>query len=206
MTVFGAIFLPRWRQTMSSKTSRTSSTWSSAPSTASTVDGPISCPPSTSSTSSSTTARASETFGSSPSIVSRLPRSRIVQSSLSRSESRTPSLTPASSAATSFGTSRTSCTPTSVGAVGSGQFLAYQLADHRAVGAACDLGHHVGHDASELPEARGTDFRDHVVDDLLELLLGQGRGHELHEHGELPLFLLRLFVATAAAERLCRLD
>ena len=40
-TVFGAIFLPRWRQTTSSKTSRTSSAWSSAASTAPTVSGPI---------------------------------------------------------------------------------------------------------------------------------------------------------------------
>ena len=37
MTVFGAIFLPRWRQTTSSKTSRTSWSASSVPSTASTV-------------------------------------------------------------------------------------------------------------------------------------------------------------------------
>jgi hypothetical protein len=42
LIVFGAIFVPRWRQTTSSKTSRMSSAWSSAPSTASTVFGPIS--------------------------------------------------------------------------------------------------------------------------------------------------------------------
>ena len=71
--------------------------------TASTVSGPISWPPSTSSTSSSTTARASATRASSPSSVSWLPRRRIVQPSRSRSASSTPSPTPASSAATSFG-------------------------------------------------------------------------------------------------------
>src|SRR3954447_13803380 len=115
VTVFGAIFLPRWRHTTSSKTSRMSSAWSSAETTAPTVSGPISCPPSTSSTSSSTTARAAATFSSSPSIVSWFPRSRSVQWRRARSASRTPSPTPASSAATSFGTERVSCTGLSVG-------------------------------------------------------------------------------------------
>src|ERR1044072_7872402 len=86
-----------------------SSAWSIAASTASTVLGPISCPPSTSSASSSTTARAWTTFGASPSIVSRLPRSWSVMRSRSRSASRTPSPTVASSAATSLETERTSC-------------------------------------------------------------------------------------------------
>ena len=67
------MFLPRWRQTTSSKTSRTSSPSSSTPSTASTVPGPISLPPSSRSTSSPTTVRASVTRSSSPSIVSWLP-------------------------------------------------------------------------------------------------------------------------------------
>src|SRR5262245_60369397 len=92
-----------------------SSAWSSAPSTASTVLGPISWPPSTSSTSSSTTARASATRPSSPSSVSWLPRRRIVHWSRSRSAPRTPSPTPASSAATSFEIERTSCNGHSVG-------------------------------------------------------------------------------------------
>src|SRR3954468_8007921 len=87
-----------------------SSAWSSAASTASTVPGPISWPPSTSSASSSTTARAWTTFGSSPSIVRRLPRSCSVIRRRSRSASSTPSPTVASSAATSFETERTSCT------------------------------------------------------------------------------------------------
>src|SRR5215210_476466 len=115
MTVFGAIFLPRWRQTTSSNTSRMSSASSIARTTAPTVSGPISWPPSTSSTSSSTTARASETCVSSPSIVSTLPRSRIVHWRRSRSASRTPSPTPASSAATSFETGKVSCTRFSLG-------------------------------------------------------------------------------------------
>jgi len=92
-----------------------SSAWSSAPSTASTVLGPISCPASTSSTSSSTTARASATRVSSPSRVSWLPRRRMVQSRRSRSAPSTGSPTPASSAATSFEIERTSCKRNSVG-------------------------------------------------------------------------------------------
>src|SRR5215212_5403494 len=115
MTVFGAIFFPRWRQTTSSNTSRMSSASSMARTTAPTVSGPISWPPSTSSTSSSTTARASETCVASPSIVSTLPRSRIVHWRRSRSASRTPSPTPASSAATSFETGKLSCTRFSLG-------------------------------------------------------------------------------------------
>ena len=95
-----------------------SAAWSSAATTAPTVSGPISCPPSTSSTSSSTTARASATCAVAPSSVSRLPRSEIEQPSRSRSESSTPSPTPASSAATSFGTSSTSCIALSVGRPG----------------------------------------------------------------------------------------
>ena len=89
--------------------------WSSAPSTASTVDGPISCPPSTSSTSSSTTARASATLTSSPSIVSRLPRRRIVHSQpvAQRLEDAVADRR-ASSAATSFETSRDLLHPRSV--------------------------------------------------------------------------------------------
>src|SRR5436190_5607303 len=115
ITVFGEIFLPRWRQITSSKTSRISSAWSSARTTAPTVSGPISWPPWTSSTSSSTTARASDTRSSSPSIVSTLPRRRIVQRRRSRSASKTPSPTPASSAATSLETGKVSCTEFSVG-------------------------------------------------------------------------------------------
>src|SRR5919202_666484 len=208
MTVFGAIFLPRWRQTMSSKTSRMSSAWSSAPSTASTVFGPISCPPSTSSTSSSTTARASATAGSSPSIVSRLPRSRIVHRSRSRSASSTPSPMPASSAATSFDTSRTCCTALSVGgrSRASGELFFHQLADDGAVRAARDLRHYVGHDAAEVAHARGAVLSDRVVDDLLELLFRERLRHEFRQNRKLGLLRLRLFVATAAAERLRRLE
>ncbi len=78
VTVFGAIFLPRWRQTTSSKSSRTSAPCSSTPRTVSTVPGPISWPPWMSSTISSSTARASATASSSPSSVTRLPRITIV--------------------------------------------------------------------------------------------------------------------------------
>src|SRR4051812_22655747 len=89
--------------------------WSSARTTAPTVSGPMSWPPSTSSTSSSTTARASVTWLSSPSSVSTLPRRRIVQCRRSRSASRTPSPTPASSAATSLETGSVSSTCVSLG-------------------------------------------------------------------------------------------
>src|SRR5829696_5349530 len=89
--------------------------WSSARTTAPTVSGPISWPPSTSSTNSSTTARASVTSFSWPSRVSTLPRRRIVQCRRSRSASRTPSPTPASSAATSLETGSVSSTALSLG-------------------------------------------------------------------------------------------
>ena len=115
VTVFGAIFLPRCRQTTASKTSRTSWPASSVPSTASTVWPPIWWPPSTSSTSSSITARAFSTWRSSPSRVSWLPRRRTVHSRRSRSASSTPSLIPASSAATAFETSSVCCMTASVG-------------------------------------------------------------------------------------------
>src|SRR5205807_762730 len=56
-------------------------------------------------------------------------------------------------------------------AVRLGQLLADQLANHRAVGAAGDLRHHVRHHASEVAHARRPDLGDRVVDDLLELVL-----------------------------------
>src|SRR5919201_619414 len=207
VTVFGEMRLPRWRQTTSSKTSRRSSAWSSAASTASTVLGSISWPPSTSSPSSSITARAWATSGSEPSIVSRLPRSRIVQRSRSRSASSTPSPTVASSAATSLDTDRTSCTEAQcrrsarqhscwrAGArTRSGQLLAHELADGGAVGAPGDLRHDVRHHAAEVAHAGRTDLGDRVVDDLLELVLRERLRHELLEHRELPLFRLGLLV------------
>src|SRR5581483_10909696 len=91
--------------------SLTSVSLASAPSTASTVWEPISCPPSTRSTSSSITDRASATLASSPSSVSWLPRSLIVHWTRSRSASSTASDIPASSAATAFETSKVSCIP-----------------------------------------------------------------------------------------------
>src|SRR5215216_921355 len=244
VTVFGEIFLPRWRQTTSSKTSRMSSAWSIAASTASTVLGPISCPPSTSSASSSTTARACATLGSSPSMVRRLPRRRRVIRRRSRSASRTPSPTVASSAATSLETERTSCTwaqcrpsrcgrgacagvtlssrnrhrhaPSTPigsqwgggrarlerGAGRSGELLAHELAHGRAVRAPGDLRHHVRHHPADVAHAGRTHLGDCVVDDLLELFLGQRRGHELLEHRELALLAFGPLVAAGLAERL----
>src|SRR5918999_1529767 len=88
----------------------------------------------------------------------------------------------------------------------SGQLLLDQLADHRAVGAAGHLVHDTGHHAAEVADAGGADLRDDVVDDLLDLLLGERLGHELLEHIELELLVLRLLFATARPERLGRLD
>src|SRR5581483_10708556 len=177
------------------------------------------------------TARASATRRSSPSSVSWLPLRRIVQLSRSRSAPSTPSPTPASSAATSFEIERTSCNADSLGptpsdgrrprrlpvsfaadqprrrcAVASGQLLANQLADRGAVGTAGDLRHHVCHHPAEVAHARRTHLGDHVVDDPLELLLGQRLGHELLEHCELRLLGQRLLLSPARAEGLRRLQ
>src|SRR6266487_4143102 len=205
-----------------------SSVCSSAESTASTVVGLMSCPPSTRSASSSTTALACSTWSSSPSIVSRFPRSTIVHRSRSRRAPSTPSPIVASSAATSFETEKTSCTGPQCrdrhrplaragfgpGAEargarlgrGSGELLAHELADDRAVGASRDLRHHVRHDAAEVAHARRADLCDRVVDDLLELVLGERLGHELLEHCQLSLFSKRLLLAATAPEGLRRLE
>src|SRR6266487_4309516 len=204
-----------------------SSVCSSAESTASTVVGLMSCPPSTRSASSSTTARACSTWGSSPSIVSRFPRRTIVHRSRSRRAPSTPSPIVASSAATSFETEKTSCTgpqcrdrhrPLARAGLGlarrrearlrrgSGELLAHELADDRAVGASRDLRHHVRHDAAEVAHARRADLCDRVVDDLLELVLGERLGHELLEHRQLSLFSKRLLLAATAPEGLRRLE
>src|SRR3954447_5997227 len=202
--------LPRWRQITSSRTSRMSSAWPIAWRTASTVAASIRWPPPTSSTSSSTTARASATSGSSPSIVSWFPRRRIVAGSRRRSASRIPSPMPASSVATSFGTETTSRNGLSVGR-GAGlrrlrELLACDLADGGAVRAARDLRHDVGHDPAEVTEARGAHLGDHVVDDLLELLLGERLGHELLEHLALVVLVLGLLLAPAGAKGVGCLD
>ena len=87
-----------------------------------------------------------------------------------------------------------------------GELLAHDLAHARAVGAARDLRHHVGHHAAEVGHARGADLCDRVVDDLLDLVLGERLGHELLEDRELALLGRRLLLAAAVAERLRRLD
>src|SRR5437667_248131 len=130
----------------------------------------------------------------------------------------------ASSAATSFETEKTSCTGpqcrdrhrplarAGLGlarrreARGSGELLAHELADDRAVGASRDLRHHVRHDAAEVAHARRADLCDRVVDDLLELVLGERLGHELLEHRQLSLFSERLLLAATAPEGLRRLE
>src|SRR4029079_15528358 len=193
-----------------------SSDWSSAATTAPTVSGPIAWPPSTSSTSSSSTARASTTRASSPASVSRLPRSETVQPSRSRNASSTPSPTPASSAATSFGTVRTSCMDPSVGAVtygacparskALGELLAHELADDRAVRPPGDTRHRVRHHAAEIADRRRADLGDHVVHDLLELVLGELVGHELLDDVQLELLAVGLLLPAGCVERLHRLD
>src|SRR5690348_13691024 len=61
------------------------------------------------------------------------------------------------------------------------ELLANELADVRAVGAPGDLRHHVGHHATQVGHARGTHLGDRIVDDLLDLILGERLGHELLE-------------------------
>ena len=53
---------------------------------------------------------------------------------------------------------------------------------------------------------RRADLGDHVVDDLLELVLGELVGHELLDHSELELLAVRLLLAPRGVERLHRLD
>src|SRR5581483_234763 len=86
------------------------------------------------------------------------------------------------------------------------QLLPHDLADDGAVGAACDLRHHVRHHTAEVGHARRTHLGDCVVDDLLDLVLGERRRHELLEHCELALLGCRLHLAAAGAERLGGLD
>src|SRR5439155_20405384 len=54
--------------------------------------------------------------------------------------------------------------------------------------------------------ARRAVLGDRVVDDLLQLVLGERLRHELLEHRELSLLGRRLLLAAAAAEGLRRLD
>src|SRR5262249_50103597 len=85
----------------------------------------------------------------------------------------------------------------------SGELLADDLAHRRAVGAAGDLGHDIGHDAAEVAQARCAVLGDRVVDDRLELVLRQRLGHDPLEHVHLVLFLLGLL---PAARRTVGLD
>src|SRR6202011_1347350 len=80
-----------------------------------------------------------------------------------------------------------------------GELLADELADDRAVGSARDLWHHVCHHAAEIAHARRPDLRDRVVDDLLELFLGERCRHELLQHRELVLLAPRLLLSPRAA-------
>ena len=69
-----------------------------------------------------------------------------------------------------------------------------------------DARHHVGHHATDVAQRRGADLGDHVVDDLVELVVGERVGHELLEHLELEVFLVRLLLAAGGLEGLERLD
>ena len=66
--------------------------------------------------------------------------------------------------------------------------------------------HDACHHAPDVADARRADLGDDVVDDLLELLLGERLRHELLEHLELVLLVLGLLLAPARAECLRRLD
>src|SRR6185437_4045702 len=81
-----------------------------------------------------------------------------------------------------------------------GELLAHELTDGAPVSAAGDLGHHVGHHAAHVAHARGLVLGDRVVDDPLEVLLGERRRHELLEDGELTLLLGRLLLAAGVTE------
>src|SRR5919204_161781 len=113
-----------------------------------------------------------------------------------------------SSSATSLETSSTCCTALMLGApqVVLGQLLLDQLADDGAVSPAGDLWHHVGHHAAEVAHARGAVLGDRVVDDLLQLVLGERLGHELLQHGELLLLRGGPLLVAARTERLRCLD
>src|SRR5215469_4167683 len=114
--------------------------------------------------------------------------------------------TPAPSSASTA--SRTSAATTAPAACRSalGELFPDDLADLRAVCAAGDLRHHVGHHAPEVGHARRPHLGDDVVDDLLDLVLGERLRHELLEDVQLALFRLGLFFAPSGAERLGRLD
>ena len=108
VTVFGAIFLPR-RQTTSSKTSRRSSAWSSAATTAPTVSGPDLVP-----ALHQLDELVDDRARGGDLLVLALDRQLVAaeaeRAGQTRSASSTPSPTPASSAATSLGTESVSCT------------------------------------------------------------------------------------------------
>src|SRR5262249_22079413 len=63
----------------------------------------------------------------------------------------------------------------------------------------------VRHHATHVAQARRTGLGDRVVDDLLELVLGERLGHELFEDRELGLLLRPLLLAAAGAKPLRRL-
>src|SRR3954454_13321959 len=88
----------------------------------------------------------------------------------------------------------------------SGELLADELADRRPVRAPGDLGHHVGHHPAEIAHAGCADLGDRVVDDPLEIVLGERLGHELLEHFELGLLRPGLFLAAGRAKGLGRFE
>ena len=53
------------------------------------------------------------------------------------------------------------------------EFLADDLADAGPVGAPGHLRHHIGHDAPEITQGRGAILGNGIVDDCLDLLLGE---------------------------------
>src|SRR6185295_11994704 len=58
------------------------------------------------------------------------------------------------------------------------------------------------HHPADVPHARRADLGDHVVDDLLQLVLGEGFGHELLEHRQLTLLGVCLLLPASGAEGL----
>src|SRR5690242_2072229 len=93
-----------------------------------------------------------------------------------------------------------------LGSVPLRELLADDLTHLRAVGPAGDLRHHVGHHTAEIGHASRPHLGDDVVDDLVDLVLGQRLRHELLEHVELALLRGGLLLAPAGPECLGGLD
>ena len=83
-----------------------------------------------------------------------------------------------------------------------GELLADDLADRGAVGAPGDLRHHVRHHPTHVADVRRARLGDRIVDDPLEIVLGERSRHELLQDRKLRFLLQRLLLPAAGAKRL----